>query len=319
MKLETLKQLLDKYEQGNCSTTEEEKLHSYFDSFQETEDVWNEIGIERKASIHKQILHNIDQRIDKQLQDQKSKKNLFLKIAASVVLIIGFVLVLDSVRTTTPVEVAMVSKTTKWGQKVTLKLPDGSQVRLNSGSSLSYPETFSDTREVTLVGEAFFEVTKNPNKKFIVATADITTSVLGTSFNVSAYPDEELEVTVETGRVGVASSDRQIELTSGQQASYEPSNNTLSMSRVDIASYTSWRNGFLLFNGSSLLEIASELERWYGVNIEFEDEQEDKCDLRLEFDNQSLEQVLQQLEAVAGIEADLNNDHVKITGIGCKN
>lgn len=315
----TLKQRLKKYEQGNCSVKEEEMLHNYFDSFQHGDDIWNEIGIDKKKTIHNQILHNVNQRIDQGLQEHKSKRNLFLKVAASIVLIIGFGLALNSIKTNEPIEKVIITKTTSNGQKITLKLPNGSQVRLNSGSTISYPEIFYDTREVTLVGEAFFEVTKNPNKKFIVSTADITTTVLGTSFNVSAYPNEELAVTVETGRVGVSSKDQQLDIDPGQQVTYEVSSKTLTMSDVDINNYTSWRNGVLQFNGSTLLEIADELERWYGVDIEFSNQQEDNCDLKLAFDNQSLEQVLKQVEAATGVEIHLNNDLVKIIGVGCKN
>lgn len=317
MKTETsLKQILEKYEQGNCSTQEEEMLHNYFESFQDSEDVWSEIGIGKKEVIHKQILQNVEQRV----QNQKPSRNLLFKIAASIVLALGIgFLIVKSSSTNTPVEVSIITKSATLGQKATFKLPDGSEVRLNSGSSLSYPATFSTIREVKLVGEAFFEVTKNPNKKFIVSTGGITTTVLGTSFNVSAYPDEELKVTVETGKVGVASNNQQVELVPGQQATYQLTNKILSMSKVDIANFTSWRNGILKFNGNSLPEITKELERWYGIDIEFESEQDGNCDLKLEFDNQSLTQVLHQLESVTGIHVELNKNLVKITGVGCKN
>ncbi|MEQ6120838.1 FecR domain-containing protein [Reichenbachiella sp. MALMAid0571] len=317
MKVEiNLKQLLEKYEQGSCSAKEKEMLHSYFDSFQDANDIWDEIGIEKKETIRNEVLYNIDLK----LQKNRPNKNLWLKIAASIILIIGLGLTFSYINTNTNKtrEISVVTKTATYGQKMTLKLPDGSQVRLNSGSSLSYPEVFSDIRSVTLVGEAYFEVTKDPNKKFIVSTEDITTTVLGTSFNISAYPDEELKVTVETGKVAVSSNNERLELLSGQQATYESINNSLSMSTVDIGKYTSWRKGILQFNGNTLPEIATELERWYGVEIEFDTDQANHCNLRLTFDNQSLEHVLGQLETVTGVNTHLNNGIVKITGLGCR-
>ncbi|TRX60769.1 DUF4974 domain-containing protein [Fulvivirga sp. M361] len=314
-----LKELLEKYEQGNCSQEEEAILLRYFNDFQE-DDAWEEIGVDKKPVIHDQAFHQIERRVDRKIKEERSNRSRVWRVAASIVLAAGIGLgVYFSDLTTVTTEVIMITKTTEPGQKLTVKLPDGSRVYLNSGTRLTYPEVFSDDRRVTLIGEAFFEVTRNPDKKFIIATGDINTTVLGTSFNINAYPDEkEVEVTVASGRVEVSSSDQKFEISRGQQVNYKINEKILTYGDVDIAVYTAWKDGVLQFNGSSLYDIAAELERWYGVEIHFDREQNDQCDLRLSFDDPSLEEVLDQLKVLAGINYQFNKGgHVKIMGTGC--
>ena len=125
--------------------------------------------------------------------------------AAAAVLLVFFFAGRFLLNTSGNVTVSAIEQKTANGQQREIKLSDGTVVRLNAGSTITYPKTFSDTlREVTLSGEAFFSVAKNPKCPFIIHTGEIITRVLGTSFNVRAYPEnEDVQIAVVEGKVAV--------------------------------------------------------------------------------------------------------------------
>jgi len=162
------------------------------------------------------------------------------------------------------------------GQRAKVLLPDGSHVYLGAGSKLSYPGQFADsTREVRLEGEAFFEVTKNPEKPFIIHTQTVRTTVLGTSFRVAAFSAKPIEVEVATGKVRVddfAGNHPQslAVLTPGQKLSYTSGHPVLG--EIEVTDVQQWKNARLVFDNKSLREIAADLERWYDIRIDFQNE-----------------------------------------------
>ncbi len=317
-----LRELLEKYEQGTCSSEEEEILHSFFDSFQNSNDAWREIGIGKKEEIHSQIFDRIEQKTYEKERKYQAQRSIIWKVAASIVFVIGVGLSAGLYYTKPADEpIPYITRTALAGQKAVFRLPDGSTVHMNSGSSISYPESFGVLREVMLEGEAFFEVEENPDKAFIVKSDAVQTTVLGTSFNISAYPEEDnIKVTVATGRVSVTSTDMSYELQPGDQATYFKVDEAMTFTEVNIYPYLAWKDGILYFDGNTISEVVEELERWYGVSIEFEDDQQSHCDLKLTFEDLSLEQVLDQLEIVTGITYQFRDDsNVEIIGIGCIN
>ena len=142
-------------------------------------------------------------------------------------------------------------------------LPDGSSVLLNRHSSLSYPKRFkSDNREVQLTGEAYFEVASNVEVPFIVKTADMEITVLGTSFNVKAYPeDENVVTTLVSGKVSqeYTKSEEEVILNPSDQAVYTKSSGELKVERVDVNEVICWKNGRMILKNRSLKEIFCEL------------------------------------------------------------
>lgn len=151
------------------------------------------------------------------------------------------------------------------GSTYRLKLPDGTLVWLNASSSLSYPLRFPPgERRVELQGEAYFDVTTD-GRFFKVVTNGQTIEVLGTRFNVYAYPDESAShVTLVEGRVAVAGSI----LKPGQQALIRSGN--LSVREVGTAAYTAWLEGRVTFDGKPFAQIMQELARWYGFDVRYE-------------------------------------------------
>lgn len=171
---------------------------------------------------------------------------------------------------------ALLQKKNPMGQRASIRLTDGSVVLLGAGSRLVYPETFNgSTREVTLEGEAFFEISENTQQPFIVHTGDVQTKVLGTSFRISAFKGSPVTVAVATGKVRVdqkqgGSLVELAVLTPGRQVTWNGVPGNTSIAAVNVADIEGWKSARLVFNNKSLKEVAAELERWYNVNITFE-------------------------------------------------
>ncbi|MGQ8338220.1 FecR family protein [Sunxiuqinia sp. A32] len=162
-----------------------------------------------------------------------------------------------------------------YGKRTDVVLADGTHIWLNSGSQLSYPEEFKpDSREVYLSGEAFFEVKSNPDKPFYVVTRDIKIKVFGTSFNVTSYEeDKTIETVLVEGKISAGRNKlfaKSINLTPGERMTYDKKNENLSTDKVDVRMYSSWVNGYLIFQNVPLVEIFKKLERFYNKEIRVE-------------------------------------------------
>lgn len=168
-----------------------------------------------------------------------------------------------------PEKIHTLKMTIPRGQMYTIILSDGTQVCLNTGSSLKYPSQFgSDSRVVELSGEAYFKVTKDAARPFIVKTDYMVTRVLGTEFNVRAYNEKDASVTLVSGKVEVESGDKaRLSLNPNECAMIKASK--LQVQTVDVKKYTAWVDGYFYFDNASLEDIMKELGRWYNINIEF--------------------------------------------------
>lgn len=151
-----------------------------------------------------------------------------------------------------------------------VNLSDGTKVWLNSKSTLKYPVEFSgNTRNVTLEGEAYFEVSKDPKAPFTVKTKSGNVTVLGTHFNVSAYEeDKNFETTLAEGKVKVSEDNQTVVLNPGQQA--RSRNAGLRVVDVDPSVYTAWKDGKFYFENENLKNILTKMARWYNFNVKFE-------------------------------------------------
>lgn len=316
------KELLGKYEKGKCSEPERELLHHFFDRLQSQEDIWQRLGLSEKDRIRLELFMAVHRKIRKAERSALLLKTM-RRAAVWLLLAIGLGGVGFYFQSNLPErEIArVIKKHTEKGQKLTVRLPDGSTVRLNSESSLTYPSVFSATREMELTGEAFFEVQKNPERPFIVKSGDINTTVLGTSFNVSAYPDQkDIKVTVATGKVKVDTRGRSLELSPGEEATYQLSSKQLIATEADLSRSLAWKNGTLVFEGNTLKEVTRQLSRWYGVDIALRTSGDSTCELEMTFDDLSLTEVLDQLEIVTGVRYQFVTDYqVEIIGNACQN
>ncbi|CAL1520332.1 FecR domain-containing protein [Chitinophaga sp. MM2321] len=162
------------------------------------------------------------------------------------------------------------------GGNFRVQLPDGSMVWLNAASSLRYPTAFKGKeRRVELTGEAYFEVVKNAEMPFRVTVKDrMEIEVLGTSFNINAYTEENsLNATLLEGGVRVLplhTNEMAVILDPGQQAQIRPSEKMKVVSNVDVEKIMAWKNGLFNFENASLQEVMQQLERWYNIEVVYE-------------------------------------------------
>lgn len=197
----------------------------------------------------------------------------------------------------------------QYGQTGHIFLFDGTEVWLNSGSKLKYPNKFNaQSRDVQLEGEAYFKVTHNAHLPFKVKTKAMEVEVLGTSFNVSAYNDEaKVDVVLEEGKVKLNQlNGTEIGLLKpGEQASLNTDSHQLLVSKVNTKLYTNWKDGRLEFKGEALGEVALKLERWYNVSINIQDPA--LADYRISgtvLRNKPVQQIIQAFEFLAPIRTE---------------
>ncbi|MEQ9287011.1 MAG: FecR domain-containing protein [Cyclobacteriaceae bacterium] len=246
-----------------------------------------------------------------------------LKVAASLVFIlsVSFVLYEQYQDTQVPAETKvanLIVKKNPKGRKSTISLKDGSKVILNSESSIIYDENFaSDTREIELNGEAFFEVAHNPEKPFVVKSGAISTVALGTSFNVCNYSDADLMVTLVSGKVRIEQEGQLPNavdniLMPGEKIKYLRGSRTLEKLKYNDYEDLLWKDGILSFKQSSVEEVVANLERWYGVEIEVVAPSKKKVSYGAVFKDQSLKQVLQAMGFTLNFDYAIDEKNVKI-------
>ena len=158
------------------------------------------------------------------------------------------------------------------GAEYKLVLSDGTRVFLNSGSELRYPESFSSgKREVFLTGEAYFEVQEEAHRPFTVQVENLSVRVLGTSFNINAYPwKESIATTLEQGSLQVTCGESVYRMRPGNQVIFHKAAGTSELREVETETYTSWRNGYYYFEQMPLGEIMSTLALWYNLHVAYE-------------------------------------------------
>jgi transmembrane sensor len=202
---------------------------------------------------------------------------MWLGIAASVLLvfIVGFIFYLapteeNELEAPQIVETFTIEKSSPKGNKKMINLPDGSSVILNSDSKLTYTSDFINNRNVILEGEGFFDVVKDESHPFTVVTGNISTTALGTSFNIRAYDAAPvIQVSLATGKVKVENTKDKnlIEINPGEAVDFSTQRQTLHKKRIDILKVLHWKEGILHFDKVPFHQVIMELERWYGVEI----------------------------------------------------
>lgn len=187
------------------------------------------------------------------------------------------------------------------GQISKIILPDSSVVWLNSGTTLTYDNNYSyKNRNLKLSGQAFLEVKKNKNLPLILASGNLRVKVLGTRFDVNAYPDDSrIKVTLESGKVELLSSiDRSLhcQLNPGEMAEYESQSNKMVIKAVESRNYTNWKEGAMIFLDTPMIEVFKSLERKFDIKIEVENPKVYKSVFNANFKNENLKEILDYIQ-----------------------
>ncbi|HHM21459.1 MAG TPA: DUF4974 domain-containing protein [Bacteroidetes bacterium] len=330
-------ELIAKYLAGEASAQEQEQLFAWINSnetnrqfFEEVQHTWQ---LARPAALPPPFRADLETawaKIDSATSSPPAKKRPAGKtfriwkkttarsIAAALLLFIGVGLWWLAQRGE-PAPWTTLQTTADEKREATL--PDGSQVWLNENTRLSYPANF-DERTIRLEGEAFFEVQHNEKKPFLIYCKEATTTVLGTSFNVRAYPKEErIEVTVETGKVALTLTQNDtppVIVPAGTSGIIFIKEKKVVREQKKIGNATAWKTGRLQFEEEPMKNVIATLERYFATTIKVENELIYQCPYTSSFDQARLDEILLIIGASVGFEASKNADGFVLTGKGCQ-
>ncbi|MFP4504314.1 MAG: FecR family protein [Cyclobacteriaceae bacterium] len=208
------------------------------------------------------------------------------------------------------------------GERQMIWLPDSSQVWLNENSWLSYEEGFdTEHRVVELSGEAFFEVKEAEGRRFTIFSEGAKTEVIGTAFNLRAYPGEPVKVQVSSGKVAFspAGEDNSVFLTPGEEATLVPDAAVKAEAvPIEDPNFRAWQNQQLLFENTSLKYVISTLEKVYKTDIRLSNPDLANCRYTATFDGASLDDVLYVLSVTGNLRVEQQAGTYLISGNGCR-
>ena len=331
--MQQIESLIGKFLSGEADTAEKAEVTQWLSEseenkvvFQQIKNFWEE-SHENLTKVEQSSWQKLANHIDLSesgiketpiIPIQKDSK-AYLYWAAAIAFILTSVFLFwnaNQIQSTNNVANLIESKA-DYGSKVNIRLVDGTQVKLNSGSKLTYPEEFTGVeRRVTLTGEAFFEVAKNAKMPFIINTGNINTTVLGTSFNVQASGENEVRVAVLTGKVKVADTLNQQEvfLLPEDLAIVQTANGNITKTKFDAALEFGWKDGKLVFKEASLKEVLIQLEKWFGFTFEKSTDFNEPTshDYYSVFQNESLTNVMQNLSHTFDFKYQIDYQNKKV-------
>lgn len=308
-------QLLQKFLRGSVTDQELKKLFVWLNSEKgnhEYEMLLNEKWLSGEFENVDHIdSSNLFSRIEAKIRKQLFwKKQFIIRIRnAAAIFILGLILPLIYFTMVSPHkknnERLVYIKESVSNEKIRkMTLSDGTAVWLMSGSTITYPSNFSGskTRNVEVTGEAFFNVAKDSLHPFILNLGEVGLKVVGTSFNVMNYKDEDhIDVILKTGKVDLFEgeyrfSKQVVHLVPGQLGIYKKGTPKFFVSNVDASKYSSWIEGALLFKNDPLSEVLKKLGRWYNITIEVSDPAVSNFPFTATIKNENLDQIVDLLQ-----------------------
>jgi len=320
-----MKTIIIKYLEGRASENEQQRLLKWVRN-KENQLVFNSYRLEWKNSLRKDQLPSGSKEVWNKIQAQllqrgsdkwyKSKGiQHFLRVAAIIFFIInigGLAFILSSRNNSQEYFTSVIAEN---GQISKVELPDGSLVWLNSGSKITYNNNFAlENRNINLIGEAYFKVTKNKKLPLIVNCEELKVKVLGTHFNVMAYTNcNDVKVTLEEGSVELLNSDLKTfshKLVPGELGSFNKNSKKLSVRKVNTFKYTSWKQGIINIYDQTLDELVKRLEIHYSQKFELADNVKN-FHFTFTIRNEPLDEVIELMEKISPIKTIQINNTIK--------
>ncbi len=232
-----------------------------------------------------------------------------MRIAAILIILVGVVATYYLTKNQSP-DLNTIATTS---EQIDIKLADGTSIKLNSESEITYPKSFDPSiRTVNLKGEAYFSVSHDPNQPFEVKVGEATVRVLGTAFNIKQ--DQGITVSVESGIVQFSTPGEELILEAGMTGKFD-GNNLILVGSAPDASF--WRNRRLVFAGTPLIEVVSVLNKNYGVSISLNDSIA-SCNLTATFNDEPLDIILEIIASTFKLEKESSGDNYSLTGESCE-
>lgn len=321
--MEKQNNIVEKYIRGNISEEEYNELQQQIqnDSDSSVGDMLNECW-QKDLNIH--VMPRAAKERTRRLINEKIKKDMrrvwFKRASTIAASILIPILIISTVYFYKEMDhykqipnIVSVNK----GQRAGITLPDGTIVHLNSESKLTYTPDFNGKlREVVLEGEAFFEVTPNKEKPFIVKTSVFDVEVLGTSFNVSVYNDENIvETALMEGKVKLTMQgcpSKPVYLTPSQKFIYSRSDRQGTISIMEGDTELAWKQGILAFNAEPLEEVFRKIERWYGVTMHYDKESLVNDNFTGQFKMISIQEMMNILRMHYNLKFKIENNDIYI-------
>jgi ferric-dicitrate binding protein FerR (iron transport regulator) len=313
-----MKSIIKEYLSGKSTPDEQKKLLDWMrkednlSEFQSVKNEWkNEIQHEIIPAELNQDWNKIQNSLFIRMQSeiQRNQRSLkFFRYAAIFVILISlpsFLYFFSQSKSSVPLVYTTIAA--DFGQISKVVLPDSSVIWINSGSSIKYNNQFSTSnRDIELIGEAFFKVTKNQNLPLTVSSADLHVKVLGTKFCVSAYPDESsIQVVLEKGKVELTSASQlniKQEMNPGELASFNKAKKELSISEVNTKLFTSWKDGIINIYNLPLNKLVIKLEKRYNQKF-LVDEEIKNMPYTFTIKNENLNSILSLMEKITPVDA----------------
>lgn len=340
MKDERFNELVTKFLTRDISENEKNELNIFLqlDQFNKEFEVvvnnWNGLTREQISFDSEKALQNISGRLVRSDSSEKPHisavqhsffSSTFIKAAAVfliMVTIVGTGYFILNKNTAKRNQIVWNEKTTVAGQRAIINMPEGTTITLNADTKLKYPNTFTgNTREVFLEGEAFLEVSKDFHKPFIVHTGALTTTVLGTKFNIKSFSNEdEIEISLTEGKVKVSSGKGTDEngiivLKPSQKLVFDKKEEISSIESFDTQKETGWIDNNLKYVNEPISKIFVELERAYGIKFELGEKSFANKKLTANFKNDSFFTVSEVLKRLTGLSYKTIKENNRITKI----
>lgn len=249
------------------------------------------------------------------LSSKQQKRTVWLKVAATLLIVAAVLFLIEQVTDDSTSE--MINFTAQTDEQ--LVLPDGSEVWLKAGSQLNYPENFdAELRQVALVGEALFEIEKDPDKPFIIDADESQVKVLGTIFNLRTEDaNGRLELVLLEGKVQFNTANEQVILTPGQKVKLGDDGYLTKVVNTN-PNFLAWRTGNFVFTNTPMSQVINDLANAYGFTYSFADSSFEICPLTSKYEQESIDSILLTLEALFGAQFNLSNNQLEIIGGQCK-
>jgi ferric-dicitrate binding protein FerR (iron transport regulator) len=325
-----IEDLIAKYLSGNISTEERQGLltwvdgseenRSYFDEMIQlwaaTEDYDNEFEADIEQAWQK-VAGKVAEKAPFRIEPKTSKKKGFflnnkmlLRVAAAALLLVIATYWWSNSN-------QMVVMQTAFNESIEIELPDGSTVSLNQNSQISYPKSFKK-RNIKLSGEAFFDVARDEERPFIITSGETETRVLGTSFNVRAYPeDDKVTVTVSSGRVEFNAEDnpaQKVVLQVNEEGVFTKNQKEVAKVEVINKNAISWKTQKLSFSDTPMKNVFDDLEKHFDIKIEVKNELIWQCAFFGTFDQPKLDDVIEAMKFSMGLAFEKDGNHYTVSG-----
>jgi transmembrane sensor len=322
-----LSELLKSYESGKITDAERRKIDRWIER---TSSDLHALDPQQKASFQEEIFVHIKARLSPPSPTVKRHKFIPWSWAAAALVLLGaswwYIEKQDTFRSDST-QAPTFAQTSEWeeigtqaGQRRKLGFPDGSTIWLNANSVLRYSKNFKSAqyREVYLdKGEAFFDISKDSARAFIVHTQHLENKVVGTSFNIKLQDNNgNYVLSMLSGEVELATNNsaapQKTHVKKGNRATYGPTNNTIQLSPLEDQEWSLWTSNILSFKSATWLDLKQKLEEWYGVKVNINDKSDSKQLFTARFQNESLETVLKGLQRINSFSFQITEKEVLI-------